>query len=81
MPLVARRWAIDDSPTTEGTANERKEAIAPAGKELAPICEEVPHAAVFQAGPKSGSDPAEEAPMGRSSFDLGNALNGMERRG
>ena len=81
MPLVALWWAIDESPTTEGMADERKEAIAPPGKELAPICEEVPHAAVFQAGPKSGSQPTEETSMGRSSFDLGNAANGMERRG
>jgi hypothetical protein len=81
VPLVARRWAIDDSPTTEGTADERKEAIAPPGKELAPICERVSHSAVFQTGPKPGCDPAEEPPMGRSSFDLGHAPDGMERGG
>ena len=81
MPLAAHHWAIVDPPTTEGTADERKEAIAPAGKEPVPICEGISHSAILQAGPKADCDPAKETPMGRSSFDLGDAADGMERRG
>jgi hypothetical protein len=72
---------MDDSPTTEGTADERKEAIASTGKEPAPICEGISHSAVLQAGPRGDCEPAKETSMGRSSFALGNAADGMERWG
>ena len=65
----------------EGTADEREEAITPAGKEPAAIREGISHTAVLQAGPKADRDPAKEASMGRSSFDLGDAADGVERRG
>lgn len=80
MPVVALRWAIDDPSTTEGTADEREEAIT-ASEDPAPVCERIPHTTVLQAGPKADCGPAKKTPVGCSSFDLGDAADGMECRG